>query len=134
MARHRVTIDNLDKEVLKIISSYGDGLKYQVVQAARAVANKGRLALARLSKQFDERWGKGKYSSGWRVKMEEDKYGTTAVIYQAKQPALTHLLEYGHELWQGGRAKAYPHIAPVAEKLPEDFSDECIKRIKEISR
>ena len=134
MAKHKVTIDDLDKAVIKIIDQYGKDLQWNVVKAARKVARKGREALSELSKQFDERWGKGKYSSGWRVQEKEDKYGIYEVIYQSKQPMLTHLLEYGHELWQGGRAKAYPHISVVAEKLPEDFSEEVIKSIREISK
>ena len=134
MAKHKCTIDELDREVLKIIDKYGDDLKWNVVKAARKVARKGREALSQLSKQFDTRWGKGRYSSGWRVKEEIDKWGTTEIIYQWKQPSLTHLLEEGHALWQGGRAKAYPHISVVAEKLPDDFSAECIQAIREASK
>lgn len=61
---------------------------------------------------------KGRYARGWRVKIED----TDAIVYNATDAGLTHLLENGHAMPQGGRSRAIPHIKPVeawaAEELP----------------
>lgn len=55
-----------------------------------------------------------------------------SVVWRAKPPqsSLTHLLENGHQLPQGGRSKAYPHIIYgqklVEEELPE-LVEEAVK-------
>ena len=43
------------------------------------------------------------------------------VLYNAKYYNLTHLLEKGHPLRSGGRARAFPHIKPVEEELNDKF-------------
>lgn len=68
----------------------------------------------------------GKYRKGWRVKKE----GTNYIIHNATDYQLTHLLERGHALKGGGRAQAYPHIAPTES----DIIDEYEKKVKEYLR
>ena len=54
-----------------------------------------------------------RYNSGWKIK----KGKTEATVYQASQPGLTHLLENGHAMPQGGRwTPPYgKHIEPAEE-------------------
>ena len=40
-----------------------------------------------------------------------------AVLYNKTDGALTHLLEHGHALRQGGRSPAIVHIQPVEDLL-----------------
>ena len=63
-------------------------------------------------------WDK-KYNKGWTVK--KTKRDKTATVHNATDYQLTHLLEKGHALRQGGRTQAFPHIAPVAEKCEENL-------------
>lgn len=68
-----------------------------------------------------------KYNHGWTImKSKRDKRAT---VHNATSYQLTHLLENGHALRQGGRAKAFPHILPVAEKAEDDLLKNIKKNI-----
>ena len=67
-----------------------------------------------------ESYGAGRYSKGWTSTFEEDRLSAKGVIYN-KTPGLPHLLEHGHAKRGGGRVPGRSHIAPVEEKLTEDF-------------
>lgn len=69
----------------------------------------------------------GKYAKGWAYK--RTKYGEI-VVYNATDWQLTHLLEFGHALPQGGRARAFPHIAPAEEKAEEDLMNRIERVLK----
>ena len=42
---------------------------------------------------------------------------------------LTHLLEFGHNLKNGEKAKAIPHIRKVEEKMSKEFEEKLKKKI-----
>ena len=66
---------------------------------------------------------------GWTsadLEKRKNKFGK--VIHNKTHYQLAHLLENGHALWQGGRAQAFEHIAPIAEKAEEGL----LKNIKQL--
>jgi len=65
----------------------------------------------------------GKYRKSWTFK----KMGYCSYKVYSKQYRLTHLLENGHALRGGGRAKSIPHIAPVER----EFIDKFRKKVEE---
>lgn len=64
----------------------------------------------------------GEYASGWAVKMED---ADTFVVYNAKKPGLTHLLEKSHVIANQygtyGRSTPQPHIKPAADAAQEEL-------------
>ena len=146
MGRKKITPEQLTKEIKKILNQYGEITWSNVDEAAKKVAKKARTAVANNSRQFNSRWGENVYASGWRVKEDRGLWWSSYIVHQSKVPTETHLLEYGHELTPGvpmhnrdgefiginhaSRAKAYPHIAPVAQKVPEDMEQEVLNAIR----
>ena len=152
MARTRTTVDRLNRVISNILNQYGELCWENVDEATEKVAKKVRLAVANGSRQFDTsgHWGSGDYSRGWRVTEEKKLWYSSYVVYQAIKPTETHLLEYGHELHVGvrvprpkpqtgtfintaSRAKAYPHITPVAEKVPDQLQGEVVDAVRRSS-
>lgn len=67
------------------------------------------------------------YADGWTSKVTEFGLNSKVVIYNRSKPTLTHLLEYGHEVYPHGHANAYPHIEPAQQKATENL----VEKLKE---
>ena len=72
-----------------------------------------------------------KYNRGWKVMQTktDKRYHRKATIHNATDYQLTHLLEKGHAKVNGGRTRAFPHIAPVADKCESDLIQNIRKHI-----
>lgn len=75
-------------------------------------------------------WDK-RYNKGWKVMQTktDKRYHRKATIHNATDYQLTHLLEKGHAKVNGGRTRAFPHIAPVADKCESDLIQNIRKHI-----
>jgi len=133
----KIKPDQLDKEIDAILADYESGVIRGAKTAIQKLANKGRNAVRRYARaQFKRTTTKGttsgrKYSNGWMYKMvgASNKWAAGAVIYEAKQPGLAHLLEHGHAKEGGGRTKAKEHIKPVDDQLAREAISAVIKEI-----
>lgn len=74
----------------------------------------------------------GKYAKGWKSKVTKDKeFEFEASVYNAKEPGLTHLLEFGHVIMNGtrrvlGEVEGIEHIYPARDHA----EDKLLKDIK----
>lgn len=127
-----IPADKLGAAIKEILDEYGDKVSQDIEEVTKAVAKEGTKALRESSRQNIEQGAIGRrYASGWKVQVEAGRDQASAVFYNASLPGLTHLLEHGHALWQGGRARAIPHIAPVEEALIREFEEQIIDRVSE---
>lgn len=108
--------------ISEILSDYDKDVREVVDKSITEVAKDAQKTL----KQSGDFRGSGKYKKSWAVKIEKKRIYTNATVYN-KKPGLTHLLEFGHVKQNGGRTRAFPHIAPVNDKV----QDEVIKKIEE---
>ena len=121
----KTPIDKLSAEVERILTEYAEDTTKTVDDLAVEMAKKGAKALKGESAGA---YGGGKYSRGWKVTVEESRLGTTAVIHNTT-PGLPHLLEHGHAKRNGGRVAGRVHIAPVEEKIVEEFKKAVSKAL-----
>ena len=123
----KVKIEELADTVMEALMEYKDITSEELENIAKAVAKEGAKKLKETSPKGAGS-KKGHYADGWSVKYI--RAGTNKfsfVVHNRKKPGLTHLLEKGHQLWQGGRARAIVHIKPVEEWCKEEYE----RRVKE---
>lgn len=126
----KVTVDELASAIMQELEEF-QGVTDEAVE--KGVSETAKAAVKELHNAHPSGSGKygswdKKYNKGWTVMQTktDKRYHKKATIHNATDYQLTHLLEKGHAKRNGGRTRAFPHIAPVAEKC----EDELVKNIK----
>lgn len=126
----KVKVDQLSKAINEALNEFvnftEEAVDKGVSETAKEAVKELQNAHPDGSGQFGS-WDKS-YNKGWKVMQTktDKRYHKKATIHNATDYQLTHLLEKGHALRGGGRTRAFPHIAPVAEKC----EDELVRNIK----
>jgi hypothetical protein len=108
-------MNDFTQELMQQLQRYGKLLDEQVQEEAKKASQE---LVAELKQSSPKRKGKGgKYAKGWRLK----KQGNSYIVHNATDYQLTHLLEKGHALRNGGRTRAFPHIRPAENKAVQSF-------------
>lgn len=116
----KTPIDRLQSSIDKILQEYAGEKQKDLSTLTKKFAQKGAQAVKQ--EAASKGWGEHTdYPSGWTSRFEEGRLSAQGTIYNKKVPGLAHLLEHGHAKRNGGRTKAIPHIAPVEEKICEEF-------------
>ena len=126
----KVSIDDLSDVFMKELMDYSSDVTEGVKDAVDVV---GKEVNAEIKSHIGFKSHTGKYIKSFRVtKTYEDGYKKVNTWYVANHEySLTHLLEKGHAMPQGGRSKAYPHIkygAELAEKRMQELASEAIEK------
>lgn len=116
-----ISINELAEEVMKALNEYKDATEKDFEEIAKAIAREGTKKLKATSPK-GKGSRKGHYADGWGVSYFRKGNGKFQfVVHNKKKPELTHLLEKGHALNRGGRARAFVHIKPVEEWCNAEF-------------
>jgi len=135
MSNKKIKVDQLSNVILDYLENFKDVTEeackngvletaddaVKELRSAHPVGSKGQPAGKYRS--WDE------YNSGWKKRTSTQKTrlkGIQATIWNEKHYQLTHLLEKGHALRDGGRSDSFTHIAPVEQKC----EDNLIRNIK----
>lgn len=118
-------IEDFAKAIMANLENYSQKVTDGVKKAAGIVAAEVN---EEIKNHISFKQNTGKYVKAFRIKKTyESKYNVGYVWHVTNdQYRLTHLLEDGHALRNGGRSRAFPHI-----KFGEDLA---IKRMEELSR
>lgn len=115
---------SLEEQMAEILEDVRSAVDNAVDEA---LTDAPKIVKEQLTETSPER--SGEYKSGWRVK--RDRRNKSAVVYNAKAPHLTHLLENGHisrnQFGQYGRVPARKHIKPAEEHGIEVFERKIIE-------
>ena len=125
--------DQLTETISKMLEEFQGATEEVVEQAVKETAKEAVGELRMANPSGSGKYGSWtKYANSWDSKDTTGKrgFGYTTTIYNKKFPWLPHLLEFGHAVKGGGRSKAFPHIAPVAEKAEENLIKNIKRRIK----
>lgn len=116
------------KELQQMLEGYVKDVDEAVVEALPKV---GKEAVKELKQTSPKRPSGGDYAKGWRQKVESDGVnGTKLTVYNATRYQLTHLLENGHALRDGGFLTGKPHIKPAQDKAEKKAVEEITKAIQ----
>ncbi len=122
MAKNNSVLDIND-----ILDGYCDDIESLVKTEVEKIAKEGVKELKSTSPiNKRRRKKKGSYAKGWKIKKENKRGEVHFIIHNATNYQLTHLLENGHLNRDGSKTKAIVHIAPVAEKITNEF----VKRVE----
>lgn len=116
----RVKVEDISAAFDRILSNYANATTETCKDAIAETAQETVKELRNVHVAGAEKYGSwDNYRKSWKSK--KTKQGLETTIYNEKYYRLTHLLEKGHAFKNGGRAKAFPHIAPIAEKAEESL-------------
>ena len=115
MAGDRCRIDQMAHVIMEGLQEYADLAAEDMKAAVRKAGNSAKKDI-----QANAPEKTGAYKKSWAVKtVRENANAMEVVVYSRNRYQLAHLLEFGHALRQGGRTRAFPHIAPAEERAAE---------------
>ena len=123
MASKKIKADELAITIEAVLADYKD-VTEEVLLAAMQQTLKDARADVMARSPDGARTGKDSYKQSWRIQRPTISNGVMRGRVYSLQPHLTHLLEFGHEMRQGGRAEPSPeggHIAPANTAAQAEF-------------
>lgn len=130
----KVSLDNLDEVIKKELENYNvevvritnESIKEAAKEAAKTLKNGG---------PYKNRTGA--YAKDWTARQRKKTKSvvqtqgyTVYNIYNKDHFQLTHLLEYGHQSRNGGRTKAFSHIAPLNDQIGEIVASKIESKLR----
>ena len=120
-----IRIDQLGDAIASAVREYTEDVSAAIARKTDEVAQTMLVEIAQAAP-----FRNGNYARALIIS-SKDEYGKTRrIIWNKKYYNLVHLLEFGHALRGGGRARAFPHFFPAYMRHKQELPDH-IRRIIE---
>ena len=106
-----------------ILEEYSEDISEAIAEETLSQGKKARDTLKKTSPVGTQHKRKKKYAQGWGYSTEKSRGKITVTVHNKTNYRLTHLLEKGHALRNGGRTRAIPHIKPVEETVNKEYEE-----------
>ena len=131
MARKKIQPVDLSATVSQILEDYGEEVGQILDEACLDTATDAVHKLHAVSRFAPDGNPSGAYSASWTLEpFRVNRYSSLWIIYNENHYRLAHLLEYGHAKQNGGRAPAYPHIAPINNAVNISLVQNFMRRLE----
>ena len=126
MGTDRVRIDQMAHVIMEGLQEYADLATDDMKAAVKKAGDEAKKDV-----QAGAPVKSGKYKKSWTVKTtKENSNSLELTVHSRNRYQLAHLLEFGHAKRNGGRTRAFPHIAPAAAKAAELLEKEVERALK----
>lgn len=126
MGTDRVRIDQMAHVIMEGLQEYADLATDDMKAAVKKTGDEAKKDV-----QAGAPVKSGKYKKSWTVKTtKENSNSLELTVHSRNRYQLAHLLEFGHAKRNGGRTRAFPHIAPAEAKAAELLEKEVEKALK----
>ena len=126
MATDRVRIDQMAHVIMEGLQEYADLATDDMKAAVKKAGNEAKKDI-----QANAPVKTGAYKKSWAVKTtKETSNAMEVVVHSTNRYQLAHLLEFGHAKRNGGRTRAFPHIAPAEQRAAELLEKEVEAALK----
>ena len=122
----KCTPGNFESVFQELLHEYGDKVVNAMDEVVEPVAKNTVKEIRSAAKGY----GWKKYQSSWTSKKTISRRGFTEVTIYSKTPGLPHLLEKGHAMRNGGRTRAYPHIAEAASAAEKELTEKAEQAVR----
>ena len=122
----RVSVDQMAQTIMDGLLEYADFATEDMKAAVKKAGNKAKSDV-----QAGAPVDRGKYKKSWAVKTTKENANALEITVHSKNRyQLAHLLEFGHAKRNGGRTRAFPHIAPAEAAAAELLEREVEAALK----
>ena len=126
MGTDRVRIDQMAHVIMEGLQEYADLATDDMKAAVKKAGDEAKKDV-----QAGAPVKSGKYKKSWTVKTtKENSNSLELTVPSRNRYQLAHLLEFGHAKRNGGRTRAFPHIAPAEAKAAELLEKEVERALK----
>ncbi len=124
--KDRISVDSFADAIMDQLNEYKD---LAAGEMKKAVKSAGKTVKTESSNTAPVKTGRYAKSCVSRTTAETSS-DIEVTVYSTSRYMLAHLLENGHAKRNGGRTRAFPHIAPAEEKGEEQLMGDIEKALK----
>jgi hypothetical protein len=111
-----IDISDISSEIQSDLLMYSRQIEEDIDKEAKKIAGETVVDLKNESNVGE----RGLFSKGWKSTVKKEKYSISIIIHN-KEYRLTHLINDGHKMRQGGRARAFRLITKNEAKAHQKF-------------